>query len=563
MSYVFDDICVSTIQKRCTWSVQYQNWTIEQKRRDPVMLLFIGAALGLPAPTSNKALQATSAASTLPPIIPIAATTCAYRNSNLLPLLADSSQITAACDIMTAAGWTLAESYNVLDPTTADTDNLDLHTSGGDCLLAFHGDDLSEAGLIAYVYNGTGQFFSPVTYYGVPGVMGILSDETETLLRVVRARHGTLATWMSQCTGSLAVTGHSSGGAIGGLIAYLANLPTDPLGLGKTVDEVYSASREASIHRPLGCLACSHRVPRPCLLTRAARWIDTARVFAVYGTGTYTLSPLTNALTSDGCFGGAYYYMQVHTTAGHTRAVPGSPRAPRVPIECPLTLWHSCVCTPRGAVCTPRGTCLVRQVPDGVDPTYGSYADMTRSTCSSHGSSIPGRLGGWLAGCLPRCCCALLPEVRCGSKIAHSADWGAFGFTAQPMLSSTGLLMTAAATVASAQTGPAASSTACGASPPVHPTRRPPPALDPPPLPAHHPLAMELKASTSPGPPPLLITPCCHVPLTMLLTSPGPNFHVWQVFTAMANNATLLNRAASQRLIALGVRTTRARTAPA
>jgi hypothetical protein len=135
-----------------------------------------------------------------------------------------------------------------------------------------HGDDLSEAGIIGYncaICNGSQ--YDPITYNGVDGIMGMLADETETLLNAIRAKHGSLGNWTATvCPGKLYTAGHSSGGAMAALIAYLANLPEDPLSMKKNVDEVYT-----------------------------------------FGTGTYFQTPLNNSLTADGCFKGMAYYTRV------------------------------------------------------------------------------------------------------------------------------------------------------------------------------------------------------------------------------------------------------------
>ena len=243
------------------------------------MLVFAVSLLAVPVvPSSSHAtalLQASNAGaslsgSTLPGSVPAAAVACAWRNSNMAGLI--GGNLSTACNALVEAGWELTESYNLVQEGTGDTDNLDVHTKDGDCLLGMHGDDYSELGFVGYncaVCNGS--FADPITYNGVDGVMGMVADETETLLNAIRAKHGSLGNWTATvCTGKLYTAGHSSGGGIAALIAYLANLPEDPLAMKKHVDEVYT-----------------------------------------FGTATYFKTPLNNSLTADGCFKGMAYYARV------------------------------------------------------------------------------------------------------------------------------------------------------------------------------------------------------------------------------------------------------------
>jgi hypothetical protein len=197
--------------------------------------------------------------------------------------------MSATCGALWKEGWKLSESYNIFQEGTGDTDNLDVHTKDGDCLMAMHGDDMSEAGFTGYhcaTCNGS-SFAEPLTYNGVDGVMGMLADEAETILSAIRTRHGSLAAWTAtMCTGKFYVAGHSSGGGIAALIAYLANLPTDPLAINKHVDGVYT-----------------------------------------FSTGTYFKTPLANSLTADGCFPGMAYYTRVPEGADPGYGSYGDPTA--------------------------------------------------------------------------------------------------------------------------------------------------------------------------------------------------------------------------------------------
>lgn len=80
-------------------------------------------------------------------------------------------------------------------------------------------------------------------------------------------KHGDLATWAQTCTGRLYLAGHSMGGAMSSLLAYWANHPSDPLGMGKTVTGLYTFSADP--------------------VSRTA---------------------LTNGQRADGCFDGVSYY---------------------------------------------------------------------------------------------------------------------------------------------------------------------------------------------------------------------------------------------------------------
>ena len=243
------------------------------------MLVFAVSPLAVPVvPSSSHAtalLQASNAGaslsgSTLPGSVPAAAVACAWRNSNMAGLI--WGNLSTACNALVEAGWELTESYNLVQEGTGDSDNLDVHTKDGDCLLGMHGDDYSELGFVGYncaVCNGS--FADPITYNGVDGVMGMVADETETLLNAIRAKHGSLANWTATvCTGKLFTAGFSSGGGIAALIAYLANLPEDPLAMHKNVDEVYT-----------------------------------------FETASYFTTSFKNSLTADGCFKGMAYYTRV------------------------------------------------------------------------------------------------------------------------------------------------------------------------------------------------------------------------------------------------------------
>ena len=153
--------------------------------------------------------------------IAAATTACAYRNSNAAGLVTGMS---GWCAAPKKAGWGLSETYSVVHES-GDTDNADLYRMGQHCLLSFHGAD-------ADVFTAADNKL--VEFYGVKkevGLWGGFTRELETILTVIRENYGTLAAWAATCTGKLFVTGHSMGGALASMFAYLANLKKDPLGI--------------------------------------------------------------------------------------------------------------------------------------------------------------------------------------------------------------------------------------------------------------------------------------------------------------------------------------------
>lgn len=218
-------------------------------------LLAASAAMPTPiAPTADKAASITPTAhkaaftfSSIDPALPAAAMACSYRNSNALFLLA--GDIEGTCSVLTSAGWTLSESYNLYHETIDDTDNLDVQTNAdGDCLLAFPGADMYEF----FVGNYNASRFLPTTYYGVDNVMVAMAEELEFLLDAIREKHGSLGSWASTvCPGKMYIAGHSMGGGMGHLLAHLANLYRDPLGIAKPISGLYLYSADGPGYVPL------------------------------------------------------------------------------------------------------------------------------------------------------------------------------------------------------------------------------------------------------------------------------------------------------------------------
>ena len=131
------------------------------------LLIAVGASLAVPLPAGNQVLSASPGpelSGPLDPSVPAYATTCSYRKSNAAPLLA--GDLDGACDTLASAGWKISESYNLVHsfPNHTDTDNVDVFTSGGKCLVSFHGADMYE--LTVKNYNTSTVY--PVKYYVCP-----------------------------------------------------------------------------------------------------------------------------------------------------------------------------------------------------------------------------------------------------------------------------------------------------------------------------------------------------------------------------------------------------------
>ena len=169
------------------------------------------------------------------------------------------------CEPMRLAGWEHVESYSAIDDVYSDTDNADLfRTASGDCLLSIHGADIESHVGLAFT-NET------VPLYGIPGFSKTHGGgEVMTILGKIIEMHGSLATWAATCPGELHVSGHSMGGAAASIIAFLANKNGDPMGMKKTVSQVF-----------------------------------------LFGSNPGASFTMTNDQSADGCFSGASYYMRV------------------------------------------------------------------------------------------------------------------------------------------------------------------------------------------------------------------------------------------------------------
>lgn len=219
---------------------------------------------------STKVLHA---ASSVTPQLAGAAQACTVRNSNVVAFLAGDPSV--ACDTLSSAGWNISKSYNVFNPVLGDTDNADLFRAGSDCILSFHGADYHEFFMGGYVGNATA--VAPVSsFYGVNvGFMTGLTEELEVILTEIRQQHGSLADFAGSCPGSLSVSGHSMGGGMAAIFAYLANLPSDPLSMGKHVSQTF-----------------------------------------LFGANPPATTKLENAQSEDGCFEGASYYARTTSVPG-------------------------------------------------------------------------------------------------------------------------------------------------------------------------------------------------------------------------------------------------------
>ena len=68
-----------------------------------------------------------------------------------------------------------------------------------------------------------------------------VATELEVVLTSIREKYVTLAAWAATCPGRLHIAGHSMGGGMGAMLAYLANLKSDPLGMSKPGRTVISS----------------------------------------------------------------------------------------------------------------------------------------------------------------------------------------------------------------------------------------------------------------------------------------------------------------------------------
>jgi hypothetical protein len=185
---------------------------------------------------------------------------CTYRNSLLAPYFGgESYHNTTFCKPLEDAGWKIKETYKVYDPSTFDTDNADLFQNGDDCLLSLHGAD--EGTEMASVVNET------TTLFGVSGLSLSHAKELEAILNKILETHDSLAAWAASCPGALHVTGHSVGGGVAAMFAYLANKKGDPMGIEKVVSKVFT-----------------------------------------YGSNPAANFSLSNDQSTDGCFEGSNYY---------------------------------------------------------------------------------------------------------------------------------------------------------------------------------------------------------------------------------------------------------------
>ena len=166
------------------------------------------------------------------------------------------------CEPIRLAGWEHVESYSAFDDVLGDTDHADLYrTASGDCLLAIMGADM-EIALGQAITNET------VPLFGIPGFSKTHGGgEVMTILGTIVEKHGSLAAWAATCPGELHVSGHSMGGGAASIIAYLANKNGDPMGMKKTVSQVY-----------------------------------------LFGSNPGASFTMTNDQSADGCFSGASYY---------------------------------------------------------------------------------------------------------------------------------------------------------------------------------------------------------------------------------------------------------------
>jgi hypothetical protein len=171
------------------------------------------------------------------PRIAAAATYCTYRNTASYRNTGASFQ--RWCSEPLAAGWGLSESYETTH-ANGDTDNADLYRVGPHCFLTFHGADMGYE-LEGWTSQESHARATTNEFYGVTGV-GLskgLAAELEVILTSIREKYVTLSAWAATCPGRLHVAGHSMGGAMAAMFAYLANLNSDPLDMKKPVSMVF------------------------------------------------------------------------------------------------------------------------------------------------------------------------------------------------------------------------------------------------------------------------------------------------------------------------------------
>jgi hypothetical protein len=220
--------------------------------------------------TDRPTMHPSAAAVT--PIVAAAASTCTYRWSPARKFLGGHDYInTVYCGILSQAGWTLNASYkandtNMHNPPLEDTDAVDVFRAGTDCLVSFHGADMTLA-----ESKGYGLPSMPTVFYGVAGISSPLARELELILAAIRRKHGNLRAWGETCRGIMSVTGHGMGGGLAALFAYMANRKGDPLELGHTVWKVMLFGPTPVADHPLsddqtetGCFRGNHyytRVP--------------------------------------------------------------------------------------------------------------------------------------------------------------------------------------------------------------------------------------------------------------------------------------------------------------
>lgn len=178
-----------------------------------------------------------------------------------------------------------------------------------------------------FVGNYNASRFLPTTYYGVDNVMVAMAEELEFLLDAIREKHGSLGSWASTvCPGKMYIAGHSMGGGMGHLLAHLANLYRDPLGIAKPISGLY--------------------------------------LYSADGPG---YVPLVNERSADGCYPVRHRGSHPRTLE-HTRP-PCAGSHSRAEGACRLSATRAA--EPAGS----QGKAYYNRVPDGVDPGYSAYAD--------------------------------------------------------------------------------------------------------------------------------------------------------------------------------------------
>ena len=194
------------------------------------------------------------------PAIDAAAAFCAYRNTKYaldgVWTIKHKDTCSAACNFVNAAGWVLYEEHQLYDMISNDTNNADVWFNGvtgtsegngpspredesdlehgPNCLIAFHGATPTEGHNRQAVADEA--IYSE--YLGTVGIAKRWTEEMETMQERMSTLHGNMSNYGKTMPGHVYVTGHSEGGTLASIFAYLANHKDDPMGFGRPVTKL-------------------------------------------------------------------------------------------------------------------------------------------------------------------------------------------------------------------------------------------------------------------------------------------------------------------------------------